>query len=152
MEITKLRTMAETAQIADVPVATLRWWFQSGLYKLGSNDQAAKAGGTRRLSDNTVLAIAIGAALARLSVPLPRAFEAGGLFAHTSDGNPSRHIPGALYVQGFTMIAVPPDDAPIQIFRITSRSDPLKIITGLGMAGATLLPVNPIAERIGKWP
>lgn len=81
-------TFAEAAHAADLPVATLRDWFstRTSAFGLREGDVGAPAGGVRRLSVNTVVAVALAAALARRGVPLQQAAQAGRMFLYPDGG------------------------------------------------------------------
>jgi len=82
-------------------------------------DQAAPAGGTRRLSPHTTMAVAIAAALSRLGVPLEHAAHAGMTFGHTQIGSPRRPAPGMTYTGSvLTIIAIDPAGTTMRFIRI----------------------------------
>jgi hypothetical protein len=146
-------TLEYAAKLANAPVGTVRMWFTRGHLFLHHNDRAAiAAGGTRRLSANTVLCVAITAALAQLDVPVARAARAASAFAHTDSGFPRREGPMALYRSPgggacATCIATSPDE-PCRIFPVEAGvTDAFSILAMIG-AGAALLPVDDIVDRI----
>jgi hypothetical protein len=144
-------TFAQVAEVADLPVATLRDWFNSrtGAFALGPADASAPPGGIRYLSARTALAVAIAAALTRLGVPLQRAAQAGVMLAHTEAGHPPRRLQQIIYGASVrTVIAVPPGNSEIKIFPVGGNTKTVEILTKIGETGAVLLPVNPIYDHV----
>jgi hypothetical protein len=143
-------TFAEVAEAADIPVASLRSWYQQGHFGLTKADQAAPVGGTRLLSRNTTLAVAICAAFTRAGVSVPIAAQAAMTFAHTNSGGPPRSLPGTLYPgSAATIILVA--GSRNKIFPVSRKSNPFEMLSmpGDGNAGTFVL-VNPIITRLEK--
>jgi len=124
------QTMAEIAQIVDVPVATLRSWFTSNYFTLASDDCDASPGGVRRLSPRSVLAIDIAVRFIKLGVPIKRAVDAGNTFARTGHSSSD------------ALIVVPADETrPCSILSVRKNFRSLDILTNIG-DGATVIRVK----------
>jgi len=93
--------LEEVAELARVEAATLHDWLQL------NGPFSAPSGDIERLGPFTALAVCIAAELARGTVEISRAAQAGKKFAHTNEGSPQRNYPGALYGRevGTTVLA-----------------------------------------------
>jgi hypothetical protein len=143
-------TFAEAAHAADVPVATLRDWFsaRTGAFAMQpeKDDIEAPAGGVRRLSENSVIAVAIAAALARRGVPLRHAAQAGLMFAHTAGGTDLRAI-GKPYTGAVATILAVDAKGEAHLFPAGQGPD-LKFLEIVGEQGATFVNASCIYHRV----
>lgn len=146
-------TLSDAAQIAGIPVATVRTWFGRGHLQMHEQDREAMfPGDTRYLSGRTVLAVAIAAEFARLGLPLARAAYAANMFAHTNAGNPMRGRPGALYPGPGAVgtVLIVRATGSVQIARIDGRTTALALLAHAGDGGAATLVVDPIVRRVAE--
>jgi len=142
-------TIEDTARAAGITPNTLRQQFTRGHFDAIPIKPAAHPGDPRLLSTNSVLAVAIANALARLGVPLSRGAQAGNTFAHSNSGIPPRAHPGALYDRGDrTFMGVPPGDRPIEIFRLGAQFSGIELATAIGGEVGVIACLNPIVERV----
>jgi len=143
-------TIAQTAALAGIDITVARQWFSKhGHFPLADADQDALPGGTRRLSQKTVIAVCVAAALTRLGVPISRAAVAGLAFAHTDTAETSKRRPlGGLYPGNTLTLIVILADGGYRIIEAKFGMNPMALLTAIGEDGATLLPVNPIVGRI----
>lgn len=149
-------SFAEVAELARIPVATLRDWYNEkpgrpAQFVLDPKlDEPSVPGGTRYVSPHTTLAICIAAELTRLGLPISRAAFAAMSFAHTTLGDPSRKHPAALYGGYHQTVLSVGGIEEVKIFpigRIVAAEDFLFRIS----EGATaFVLVDPIVERIEK--
>lgn len=97
-------TIDEIAKAAEVPVATLRYWFQQGWINPSDNDLAGRKGIATRLSLATAIRLAIAIELVGYGIKPSHALNAAGAFSDSNatdvDENLKRismRSPGALF-------------------------------------------------------
>jgi hypothetical protein len=138
----------EVAELAHVAAATLRDWLQlNGPFNAPSGD-------IERLGPFTALAICIAAELARRTVEISRAAQAGKKFAHTNEGSPQRNYPGALYGRevGTTVLALDTSgEMEIVPIMAISNARPQEMAAAVfGDRGFVAIDVNLIVAQIER--
>jgi hypothetical protein len=143
-------TFSEVAEIAQVPVSTIRNWFTQGHIELERDDEPAAPGGIRYLSTGTAMAVAIAAAFTRMGVLLPRAVQAGRLFSYSGSDTPGdERQPGELYGgKATTFIVVLPGDEAPTVFAMGGMSPKHVLPSKLGDRGGVIVPIDPIYARM----
>ena len=151
----RMFTIAQAADLAPAPVATVRDWFadkprRAALFELDdSRDQTASQGGTRYLSIHTTLAVCIAAEFNRIGIPIERAAKAGWAFAFSLNGSPKRKNGQPLYGgKSKTLIALNAND-DVEIFALGPDSHWGDVLLRIG-DGAAVIVADPIVERIEK--
>jgi len=138
----------EVAELARVGSATLRDWLQfNGPFNAPSGD-------IERLGPFTALAVCIAAELARRTVEISKAAQAGKKFAYTDEGSPQRNYPGALYGRevGTTVLALDMSgEVEIVPIMSISNSRPQEMATAIfGDRGFVAIDVNLIVAQIER--
>jgi hypothetical protein len=140
--------LEEAAELAHVAAATLRDWLQlNGPFNAPSGD-------IERLGPFTALAVCIAAELARRTVEISGAAQAGKKFAHTNEGSPQRNYPGALYGRevGTTVLALDTSgEVEIVPIMAISNARPQEMAAAVfGDRGLVAIDVNLIVAQIER--
>lgn len=149
-------TLAEAAERAGAPVATVRDWFtdkrkyggRPHLFELSAKDQDAPPGGTRYLSAFTTLAVCVTAALVRIGVRVETAAYAANYLTLTLNGRPKRQNGQMVYGgKSKTLLVINAAGQP-EVYRADAESYPMILALIETNGPAAVLVVDPIVQRI----